>query len=104
MACGMVATEVTSPARPRSSASARCTASSISSGERKASGQRSALVLMAPLTQWRTSPSMFQIHHPLDRAPGPGGDRGIDDHLLLEVDEAVENLRQRDALHVRAEV
>ena len=32
---GMVAIEVTSPARPRSSASARVTASSISSGEMK---------------------------------------------------------------------
>ena len=34
----MVAIEVMSPARPRSSSSARCTASSIASGERKASG------------------------------------------------------------------
>ena len=39
---GTVAVEVTSPARPRSSASARVTASSISSGERKASGQSRA--------------------------------------------------------------
>ena len=36
---GMVAIEVTSPARPRSSSSARVTASSIASGDRKASGQ-----------------------------------------------------------------
>ena len=36
---GTVAIEVTSPARPRSSASARVTAASISSGERNASGQ-----------------------------------------------------------------
>ena len=35
---GMVAIEVTSPARPRSSASARVTASSISSGEMKPPG------------------------------------------------------------------
>jgi hypothetical protein len=37
---GIVAIEVTSPARPRSSASARVTTASISSGDRKASGQR----------------------------------------------------------------
>src|ERR1700758_3824973 len=37
----MVATEVTSPARPRSSSSARVTASSIASGERNASGKSS---------------------------------------------------------------
>jgi nicotinate-nucleotide pyrophosphorylase len=36
---GMDAIEVTSPARPRSSASARVTTASISSGERNASGQ-----------------------------------------------------------------
>ena len=36
---GMVAIDVTSPARPRSSASARVTTASISSGDRKASGQ-----------------------------------------------------------------
>jgi hypothetical protein len=35
---GMVAIEVMSPARPRSSSSARCTASSMASGDRKASG------------------------------------------------------------------
>ena len=32
------------------------------------------------------------------------GDRGIDRHLLLEEDEAVEDLRQRDPLHMRAEI
>src|SRR5262249_28179561 len=35
---GTVATDVTSPARPKSSASARATASSMANGERKASG------------------------------------------------------------------
>src|ERR1700731_76518 len=35
---GMVAIEVMSPARPRSSSSARCTASSMASGDRNASG------------------------------------------------------------------
>src|SRR5215470_14716201 len=35
---GTVATDVTSPARPKSSASARLTASSTANGERKASG------------------------------------------------------------------
>ena len=46
----------------------------------------------------------LQTHHPLDRAPRPRGDRRIDHDLLLEVDEAVEDLRQRDPLHVRAEI
>jgi len=42
---GMVAIEVTSPARPRSSANARVTTASISSGERKASGQSRDVVM-----------------------------------------------------------
>ena len=46
MSSGMVAIEVTSPARPRSSASARATAASISSGERKASGQSREVVMV----------------------------------------------------------
>ena len=32
------------------------------------------------------------------------GDDGIDHDLLLHIQEAVENLRQRDPLHVRAEI
>ena len=31
-------------------------------------------------------------------------DRGIDRHLLLEEHERLEDLRQRDALHMRAEI
>src|SRR4030081_2286686 len=42
----MVAIDVTSPARPRSSASARVTAASTSSGDRKASGQRREVVII----------------------------------------------------------
>src|ERR1700728_643691 len=42
---GTVAIEVTSPARPRSSSSARLTAASISSGEIKASGRSSAVAI-----------------------------------------------------------
>src|SRR6185312_16690897 len=50
VASGMVAVEVISPARPRSSSSARCTASSIASGERKASGlsRERAVVMVCP--------------------------------------------------------
>src|SRR5262249_37980703 len=46
---GMVAVAVMSPARPRSSASARVTAASISSGDRKASGQRRERVMLVLL-------------------------------------------------------
>src|SRR5882724_9623568 len=97
---GMVAVEVTSPARPRSSASARVTAASISIGERKASGHRREMVMQ----QSGEVSLLLQAHHPLDRAPRPLRDRGVDHDLLLEIDQAVENLRQRDALHVRAEI
>ena len=34
----------------------------------------------------------------------PLGDSGIDRDLLLQEDEAIEDLRQRDPLHVRAEI
>ena len=49
---GMVAIEVMSPARPRSSSSARCTASSIASGDRKASGcsSEAGVVMMRSLS------------------------------------------------------
>ena len=47
----MVAIDVTSPARPRSSASARVTAASISSGDRKASGQSSERVMSVSWVQ-----------------------------------------------------
>src|SRR5205823_5832814 len=91
---GIVAVEVTSPARPRSSARARVTASSISIGERKASGQSSDCNAASP----------FQIHHALDRAARLLGDRSLDHDLFLEIHEAVENFRQRNPLHVRTEI
>ena len=53
---GMVAVEVTSPARPRSSASVRVTASSISSGERKASGQRREVIARPRMISKRVDP------------------------------------------------
>src|SRR6266446_3067627 len=49
---GIVAVAVTSPARPRSSASARVTAASISSGDRKACGHRSERVMADADPQW----------------------------------------------------
>ena len=53
---GMVAIEVMSPARPRSSSSARCTASSMASGDRNASGcsSEAGVVTMSSL-QFRRS-------------------------------------------------
>src|SRR5215831_15399190 len=118
---GIVAVAVMSPARPRSSASARVTAASISSGDRKASGQRRErvmIVLRFMLVQlisfsdlaregkdpYKPARSALQAYHPLDRSACPCGDCRIDHDLLLEVYEAVENLRQRDPLHVRAEI
>src|SRR5262245_6526079 len=103
---GMVAIEVTSPARPRSSASARVTTASISSGDRKASGQSREVVIAGKLHRLRVTRSSLspQIHHALDRALRPRHDRGIDHDLFPEMDQAVENLRQRDPLHVRAEI
>ena len=51
---GMVAIDVTSPPRPRSSLSARVTAASISSGLRKASGQSREVVMGASRSpRWR---------------------------------------------------
>jgi hypothetical protein len=43
---GTVAAEVISPARPKSSSSARVTAASISSGDKKASGRNSVVLGM----------------------------------------------------------
>src|SRR5262245_35912896 len=45
-----------------------------------------------------------QVHHPLDRAARLVGDQRVDHDLLFHVYEAVENLWQRDALHVRAQI
>src|SRR5712675_1710023 len=47
----MVAIEVMSPARPRSSSSARCTASSMASGDRNASGfsSEAGVVISVPI-------------------------------------------------------
>src|SRR5712671_4877884 len=112
---GIVAIDVTSPARPRSSSSARSTASSIASGDRKASGQsrdiESPVWLEIPDSgaahRFRDDDlrsSALEMDHPLDRAPGLAGDQRVDHDLLLHMDEAVEDLRQGDALHVRAEI
>src|SRR5262245_50470942 len=48
--------------------------------------------------------SMVEVDHALDRGAGTLGDGGIDRDLLLEEDEAFEDLRQRDPLHMRAEI
>src|SRR5262245_52020648 len=57
-----------------------------------------------PLAQLSGRASVLQIHHALNRPPRPRCDCGIDHGLLLHVDEAIEDLRQGDALHVRAEI
>src|SRR5262245_12975282 len=103
---GMVAIEVTSPARPRSSVSARVTTASISSGDRKASGQSREVVIAGEAHRLHVTRSSLvsQIHYALDRASRPRRDRGIDHDLFPEMDQAVENLGQHDPLHVRAEI
>jgi hypothetical protein len=65
----MVAVEVTSPARPRSSASARSTAASISSGDRKASGQSREVMIATG----RAADSVGSLSH---RERGFGLSRG----------------------------
>ncbi len=61
MSSGMVAIEVTSPARPRSSASARATAASISSGERKASGQSREVVMVIRRSGCELAPMSIRL-------------------------------------------
>src|SRR6185437_12123385 len=51
-----------------------------------------------------TALSVVEVDHALDGRASPIGDGGIDRDLLFEEHEAVENLRQRDALHVRAKI
>src|SRR5262245_22663528 len=51
-----------------------------------------------------TMASAPQVHHALDGAPRLVGDHGVDHDFLLHVHEAVENLWQGDALHVRAQI
>src|SRR6202000_434190 len=56
---------------------------------------------------FRMSPQrrlVLQIDHPFDRTPRLFRDHGIDDDFLAQIDQAVQNLRQRDPLHVRAEI
>src|SRR5215475_11249432 len=48
--------------------------------------------------------SVLQIDHPLDRTPRLVRDHRVDGDFLAQIDQAVQNLRQRDPLHVRAEV
>src|ERR1700688_3001168 len=48
--------------------------------------------------------SALQVDHALDGAPGLLGNQRVDGHLVLEIDEAVEDPRQRDPLHVRAKI
>ncbi len=46
----------------------------------------------------------LQIDHTVDCVPRLYGDRRIDHDLFPKVDQTVENFRQSDALHVRAEI
>src|SRR5579859_594016 len=48
--------------------------------------------------------SILQVDHPLDRAPRFRGDRRIDRDFLAKREQAVQDLGQRDPLHVRTEV
>src|SRR5229473_7443529 len=67
---GMVAIEVMSPARPRSSSSARCTASSMASGDRNASGfssEAGVVMKRVPIGGWCFSVSLDLRLHALKR-------------------------------------
>src|SRR5450755_3121024 len=48
--------------------------------------------------------SVVEIDHTLDRSPRPQGYRRGHRHLLFEEDEGLKDLRQRDPLHMRAEI
>src|SRR3954447_22536711 len=52
----------------------------------------------------RLSLSVLQIDHPLDRAPCARRKRWIDRHFLAERQQALQDVGERDALHVRAEI
>src|SRR5438270_1677298 len=47
---------------------------------------------------------VLQINHPLDRAPCALRKRGIDRDLFTKHQQALQNVGERDALHVRADV
>src|SRR5215510_12654369 len=58
-----------------------------------------------PLCSMRaTTWSALQMDHPLDRAARLVGHHRVDGDLVVHGHQAVENLRQRDPLHVRADV
>src|SRR4051812_4094041 len=48
--------------------------------------------------------SALQVDHALDGQASAGGDHRIDHHLFLELDQAIEDLAQRDPAHVRTEI
>src|SRR5580765_3131204 len=48
--------------------------------------------------------SAFQVDHALDGQPRACGDHRIDHHGFPELNQAIEDLRQRDPAHVRTEV
>src|SRR5215472_16082352 len=82
---GTIPSLVMSPARPRSSISAARTIGSMS---RRSTVRRSSA----------------QRHHALDGAARRFGDRRVDGDLVGHGFERAPDLRQRDALHVRAEI
>src|SRR6516165_11654775 len=82
---GTIASVVMSPARPRSSISAARTIGSMS---RRSTVRRSSA----------------QRHHALDGAARRLGDGRVDGDLVRHSFERAPDLRQRDALHVRAEI
>src|SRR5579883_2798441 len=47
---------------------------------------------------------IFQIDHALDRSPRSLGNDRIDHDLLAQVEQAFQNVRERDPLHVRAQI
>src|SRR5258705_4285657 len=48
--------------------------------------------------------SILQVDHPLDRMPCLLGNRRVDNDFLAQINQAVQNLGQRDPLHVRTQI
>src|SRR4051794_5604029 len=51
-----------------------------------------------------TGYALLQIDHPFDRCSGAQGNRSIDRDLLTQLQQAVEDVGERDPLHVRTKV
>src|SRR5215218_2181754 len=95
-----------SPATPAPTTTARtCSMRTGSTPAGRAGGTSAASVLTSAL-RWppSISPPATDGQHPLDRAPGPFGHGGLDEHLGGHRLQRAADAAQRDALHVGTEV